>query len=92
MINLVWPVGIFISKEDGAHDPLIQVEAVAGRYSSDVIRVRLGDIIPADIKLVEGDFLSIDQSALTGESLPVNKEAGDGAGAALGTYRACGGL
>jgi H+-transporting ATPase len=42
----------------------------------DVIRVRLGDIIPADIKLVEGDFLSIDQSALTGESLPVNKEAG----------------
>jgi H+-transporting ATPase len=43
----------------------------------DVIRVRLGDIIPADIKLVEGDFLSIDQSALTGESLPVNKEAGE---------------
>jgi H+-transporting ATPase len=43
----------------------------------DVIRVRLGDIIPADIKLVEGEFLSIDQSALTGESLPVNKEAGE---------------
>lgn len=43
----------------------------------DVIRVRLGDIIPADVKLFEGDFLSIDQSALTGESLPVSKRAGD---------------
>ncbi len=43
----------------------------------DIIRVRLGDIIPADIKLLEGEYLSVDQSALTGESLPVNKAAGD---------------
>jgi H+-transporting ATPase len=43
----------------------------------DVIRLRLGDIIPADAKLFEGDYLSIDQSALTGESLPVNKKIGD---------------
>ncbi len=43
----------------------------------DVIRLRLGDIIPGDVKLVEGDFLSVDQSALTGESLPVSKKAGD---------------
>ncbi|MEJ2155740.1 MAG: plasma-membrane proton-efflux P-type ATPase [Desulfobacteraceae bacterium] len=43
----------------------------------DIIRLRLGDIIPADAKLVEGDYLSVDQSALTGESLPVNKETGD---------------
>jgi H+-transporting ATPase len=43
----------------------------------DVIRLRLGDIIPADAKLIDGDYLSIDQSALTGESLPVNKKAGD---------------
>ena len=43
----------------------------------DVIRLRLGDIIPADVKLFEGDFLSVDQSALTGESLPVSKRAGD---------------
>jgi H+-transporting ATPase len=40
----------------------------------DVIRIRLGDVIPADVKLVEGDYLSIDQSALTGESLPVTKK------------------
>jgi H+-transporting ATPase len=43
----------------------------------DVIRLRLGDIIPADAKLIDGDYLSIDQSALTGESLPVSKKAGD---------------
>ncbi len=43
----------------------------------DVIRVRPGDILPADVKLVEGEYLSVDQAALTGESLPVNKEPGD---------------
>ncbi len=36
----------------------------------DLIRVRMGDFIPADIKLLEGTIL-IDRSALTGESLPV---------------------
>ncbi len=43
----------------------------------DIIRIRLGDIIPADAELVEGDYLSVDQSALTGESLPVTKRCGD---------------
>ncbi len=45
----------------------------------DVLRIRLGDIIPADVKLLEGDYLTVDQSALTGESLPVTKEPGDDA-------------
>ena len=43
----------------------------------DVIRVRLGNIVPADAKLVEGDYLLIDESALTGESLPVEKHASE---------------
>jgi len=43
----------------------------------DLISVKLGDIIPADARLLEGDALKIDQSALTGESLPVTKNPGD---------------
>jgi H+-transporting ATPase len=44
----------------------------------DLISIKLGDIIPADARLMEGDPLKIDQSALTGESLPVTKNPGDG--------------
>ncbi|KAK8450771.1 hypothetical protein SEVIR_6G090200v4 [Setaria viridis] len=43
----------------------------------DVISIKLGDIVPADARLLEGDPLKIDQSALTGESLPVTKGPGD---------------
>ncbi|KAI9121545.1 hypothetical protein K1719_008578 [Acacia pycnantha] len=43
----------------------------------DIISVKLGDIIPADARLLDGDPLKIDQSALTGESLPVTKGPGD---------------
>ncbi|XP_020109657.1 plasma membrane ATPase-like [Ananas comosus] len=43
----------------------------------DIISIKLGDIIPADARLLEGDPLKIDQSALTGESLPVTKSPGD---------------
>jgi H+-transporting ATPase len=43
----------------------------------DVVLVKLGNVIPADMKLVAGDYLSVDQSALTGESLPVDKKVGD---------------
>jgi H+-transporting ATPase len=43
----------------------------------DVVLVKLGNIVPADLELREGDYLSVDQSALTGESLPVDKKKGD---------------
>ncbi len=43
----------------------------------DIVRIRLGDVIPADVQLIEGDYLDIDQSALTGESLSVTKQLGD---------------
>ncbi|XP_062009961.1 plasma membrane ATPase 1-like isoform X2 [Rosa rugosa] len=42
----------------------------------DIISIKLGDIIPADARLLDGDPLKIDQSALTGESLPVTKGPG----------------
>ncbi|MEN6616608.1 MAG: plasma-membrane proton-efflux P-type ATPase, partial [Syntrophorhabdus sp.] len=43
----------------------------------DVIRLRLGDIVPADARLFMGDPVEVDQSALTGESLPVNRKGGE---------------
>ncbi|GLT46205.1 hypothetical protein SLA2020_199790 [Shorea laevis] len=43
----------------------------------DIISIKLGDIIPADARLLEGDPLKIDQATLTGESLPVTKRTGD---------------
>jgi H+-transporting ATPase len=43
----------------------------------DVIRLRLGDIVPADARLTDGDQVEVDQSALTGESLPAVRKSGD---------------
>ncbi len=43
----------------------------------DVIRMRLGDIVPADARLLAGDPLEVDQSALTGESLPTTRQPGE---------------
>src|SRR5574340_1099839 len=52
---------------------------LASKYlvPGDVIRMRLGDIIPADAKLFDGEYLLADESALTGESLPVEKHVAD---------------
>jgi len=42
----------------------------------DIIRIRIGDFVPADIKITNGE-ISIDQSALTGESLEIEKKSAD---------------
>ena len=60
-------------KRDGAWAAIPARELVPG----DLIRLRLGDIVPADVKLRDGDPIEVDQSALTGESLPVTKKGGD---------------
>ena len=41
------------------------------------LRVRLGDIVPADAKLMKGDYLLADEFALTDESLPIEKHVSD---------------
>jgi H+-transporting ATPase len=43
----------------------------------DVVHIRLGNIVPADCLLLRGKYLLLDESALTGESLPVEKKSGD---------------
>jgi H+-transporting ATPase len=61
-------------KRDGWWTVVAARELVPG----DIIRLRLGDIVPADARLLAGDPLEVDQSTLTGESLPVIRQSGDG--------------
>ncbi|HEY7261500.1 MAG TPA: HAD-IC family P-type ATPase, partial [Trebonia sp.] len=49
----------------------------AGLVPGDVVRIHLGDVVPADVVLLDGEYLRVDQSALTGESLPADKGQGD---------------
>ena len=62
-------------RRDGAW---AQIDA-AGLVPGDVVRIQLGDVVPADVVLLDGDYLQIDQSALTGGSLPVDKRRGGAA-------------
>ena len=57
---------------DGRWQSVPAQELVPG----DVIRVRLGDVAPADARLLGEPSLQVDQSALTGESLPVERHGG----------------
>jgi H+-transporting ATPase len=62
-----------VALRDGAFKTVPAGELVPG----DVVKLRIGNVVPADVQLLEGEYLSVDQSALTGESLPVNKKAGE---------------
>jgi len=53
-------------RRDGSITDIPAAELVPG----DVVLVRVGDVVPADLRLVRAERLSIDRSVLTGESLP----------------------
>ena len=53
----------------------------------DVIEIRTHEVIPADARLIEEDDLEVDESTLTGESLPVEKQIEATPGAALAERR-----
>jgi len=50
----------------------------------DVVRLSAGDLVPADVRLIEAVDLHVQQAALTGESLPMEKAASPGALASMG--------
>ncbi|WMT50229.1 MAG: plasma-membrane proton-efflux P-type ATPase [Thermoplasmatales archaeon] len=54
---------------NGTWEQIISTELVPG----DVVHVRMGDVVPADVKIERGK-VEVDQSALTGESNPVRRE------------------
>ena len=58
---------------DGVYRTVPSRELVPG----DIIKLRIGNIVPADVQLLQGDYLALDQSALTGESMPVDKKVND---------------
>ena len=60
-------------QRDGRWREIPAKELVPG----DLVRIRAGEIVPADLSLAEGDPLEIDESALTGESLPVERGPGE---------------
>lgn len=66
-ISSVW------TKRDGVYSRIPTKELVPG----DLIRVEAGDRIPADGNSVDGHGILIDESILTGESLPVEKNQSD---------------
>ncbi len=63
-LPLVWVM------RDGKLEHLPAAELVPG----DVVRVEAGDRIPADGKLIEAEGVLVDESLLTGESVPIDKE------------------
>lgn len=71
---------------DGSPREVDVVELVPG----DVVRLGLGAVVPADIRLLRSDNLVCDESILTGESLPVGKSVEPvAAGAALADLTCC---
>jgi len=56
----------------------------------DVVRLALGEVVPADLRLLNTTGLECDESVLTGESLPADKSVPPvPAGAALGDLSSC---
>ena len=67
-------LSVLVKVERGGEWKTVQSKFIV---PGDIIRIRLGDIAPADCKIIESDYLSVDQSMLTGESLPVDKKTNE---------------
>jgi len=61
----VWRDGVLLDVASG--------EVVPG----DSVRLEAGDIVPADLLLVDASSLEVDESSMTGESMPVRREVAE---------------
>jgi P-type Mg2+ transporter len=60
-------------------DGTVTAIPVAEIVPGDLLELRAGDLVPADATLQTANALSVDEAALTGESMPVQKRHGSGA-------------
>ena len=67
-----------IARRDGSDVAVDVTQLVPG----DVVRLAVGDVVPADLRLLEANGLECDESVLTGESMPADKEVEAAAAAA----------
>ena len=65
-----------VERRDQGRIEVVTTSLVPG----DIINLSAGDIVPADVRIIFANNLSINEAALTGESLPVDKQAGSAAG------------
>src|SRR4051812_34743675 len=64
---------MMIVKAKVRRDGTLQQVAAEDLVPGDVVSIEAGDLVPADGRLLEASTLEIDESALTGESMPVSK-------------------
>lgn len=83
MSTTEWPtaasVSLVLTCPNTCHNtfPTSRLPTRRKRTHIGLVKLRLGDIVPADARLLDGDEVSVDQSALTGESLPASRKSGE---------------
>jgi Mg2+-importing ATPase len=74
-------------RADDEDEPIEREVAPQDLVPGDIVLLRAGDVVAADVRLVTSTDLAVDQSVLSGESLPVSKTARSGPPGAEGSYR-----
>lgn len=71
--SMVRTTATVMRRDSEAGAPMLREVSVGSLVVGDIVRLEVGDIIPADVRLLESRELFISQAVLTGEALPVEK-------------------